>query len=68
MQLETDGLLNTNRTAGRTVTEREDVLAEIRRRLALERTAEYLRDLEALGFDAAAAAQLLGSREESNHE
>ena len=44
-QLETDGLVTTNRTAGRTVTDREEVLSEMRRHLALERTEEYLNDL-----------------------
>ncbi len=67
-QLELDGLLITNRTAGRTVTEQRDVLDSMRRQLARERTEEYLKDLEALGFDRRAAADLLAPEGEDNHE
>ena len=63
-QLETDRLVITNRTAGRTVTDREDVIAEMRRTLAIQRTEEYLKDLNALGLDRAAAAELLGAEGE----
>ena len=66
--LEADGLVITNRTAGRTVTEREDVLAEMRRTLAIQRTEEYLKDLQALGLDRTAARELLGAQGEENHE
>ncbi|MBR6114466.1 MAG: GntR family transcriptional regulator [Oscillospiraceae bacterium] len=67
-QLELDGLLITNRTAGRTVTEQRDVLDSMRRQLARERTEEYLKYLEALGFDRRAAADLLAPEGEDNHE
>ncbi|MBQ7737360.1 MAG: GntR family transcriptional regulator [Oscillospiraceae bacterium] len=60
-QLESDGLVITNRTLGRTVTDREDVLEEMRRRLATERTEEYFKDMETLGYDRAAAAELARS-------
>ena len=60
-QLESDGLVITNRTLGRTVTDREDVLEEMRRRLAAERTEEYFKDMETLGYDRAAAAELARS-------
>ena len=67
-QLEADGLVITNRTAGRTVTEREDVLADMRRTLALQRTEEYLKDLESLGLDRAAALDLLRAKGEGENE
>ena len=67
-QLEADGLVITNRTAGRTVTEQEDVLAEMRRTLAMQRTEDYLKDLEALGLDRAAALELLGAKGEKENE
>ncbi len=60
-QLESDGLVITNRTLGRTVTDREDVLEEMRHRLATERTEEYFKDMETLGYDRAAAAELARS-------
>ena len=67
-QLETDGLVITNRTAGRMVTDRQDVLAEMRRTLALQRTEEYLKDLEALGLDRTAVMELLWAKGENDHE
>ena len=65
-QLEADGLVITNRTAGRTVTDREEVLSEKRELLALERTKDYLRELKALGFSAAEAAELIRREGEEN--
>lgn len=61
-QLETDGLVITNRTLGRTVTEDGEVLETMRRALARARTREYLQEMGSLGFDAAAAAAM--TREE----
>ena len=58
-QLETDGLVTTNRTQGRTVTEDISVLEAMRRDLARAKTREYLQEMNALGFDAAAAADMV---------
>lgn len=58
-QLEADGLVITNRTLGRTVTDKSEVLEEIRRRLAVERTEEYFTDMDALGYDRGAAVELV---------
>ncbi len=57
-QLETDGLVITNRTLGRTVTDRAETLEEMRKKLALDRTEEYFSDMKELGYDRAAAAEL----------
>ena len=66
-QLETDGLVITNRTVGRTVTDREETLARMRREMALARLEEYFNDLEALGFSRAEAADMVRREgEESN--
>ena len=65
-QLETDGLVITNRTAGRTVTDREEVLSEMRRHLALERTEEYLDDLRSLGFGREEAPEMIRREGENN--
>ena len=67
-QLEADGLVITNRTAGRTVTEQRDTIEEMRRMLALQRTEEYLKDLEALGLDRDAVRELLEAKGESKNE
>ena len=56
----------TNRTTGRTVTDREEVLEDMRRQLALERTEEYLNDLRSLGFDRAEAAEMIRGEGENN--
>ncbi|MBR6208258.1 MAG: GntR family transcriptional regulator [Oscillospiraceae bacterium] len=58
-QLETDGLVTTNRTQGRTVTRDTEVLEAMRRSLARARTQEYLQEMQALGLEAAAAAELV---------
>ena len=57
-QLEGEGLIITNRTAGRTVTEDGTILQQLRRRLARERLEEYFRDLEKLGFGRTEAVRL----------
>ena len=63
-QLEDDGLVTTNRTAGRTVTEDAEVLKRIRRQLAGERIVTYLQSMALLGFSKEEAVELLESWEE----
>ena len=67
-QLETDGLVITNRTLGRTVTDKVETLEEMRQTLALERTEEYFSDMKELGYDRAAAAALARREGERNDE
>ena len=64
-QLETDELVITNRTLGRTVTDKTEVLEEMRKRMARERTEEYFGDMKALGYDRAEAAEM-AQREKEN--
>ena len=66
--LEAEGLVITNRTAGRTVTGREEVLRDLRRQMALERLEEYFQDLEALGFSRAEAADMARREGEGSNE
>lgn len=49
-QLEADGLVVTNRTAGRTVTEDGEVLAKMCRQLAREQIQTYFDGMKRLGF------------------
>ncbi|HIT24484.1 MAG TPA: GntR family transcriptional regulator [Candidatus Enterenecus avicola] len=49
-QLEADGLVVTNRTAGRTVTEDGEVLSRMCRQLAREQIQAYFDGMERLGF------------------
>ena len=57
-QLESEGLVITNRTAGRTVTEDVGVLDAMRKRLAAELTEKYFSDMKELGYSRAQAAEL----------
>ncbi len=67
-QLEADGLVITNRTSGRTVTEKEEILSEMRNRLAAERTREYYGDMRALGFSRRETAELARKEGEKDDE
>ena len=58
-QLESDNLVITNRTAGRTVTEDREILENVRRELAKRQIQTYLQQMALLGYTAAEAAQLL---------
>ena len=46
----------TSRTAGRNVTEDEETLRTVKKQLAEKRVAEYLEDMEKLGFSSGMAA------------
>ena len=63
-QLETDGLVTTNRTAGRTVTEDVGVLDAMRGRLAAERKEKYFSDMKELGYSRAQAAEFAAAETE----
>lgn len=58
-QLETDGLVLTNRTVGRSVTLDAAVIRAMRLSLAQKKVRAYLDGMAQLGFSAAEAAQLL---------
>ena len=63
-QLETEGLVTTNRTAGRTVTEDVAVLDALRKRLAGELKEKYFSDMRELGYTRAQAAEMAADKEE----
>ena len=67
-QLESDGLVITNRTTGRTVTEDDDVLESMRCALATDRTREYYNDMKALGFTRREAAEIARKEGEEHDE
>ena len=58
-QLESDNLVITNRTAGRTVTEDREILENVRRELAKRQIQTYLQQMALLGYTSQEAAQLL---------
>ena len=63
-QLESAGLVSTNRTTGRTVTEDTAVLDAIRAKLAKELIDRYFSEMEALGFPRARAAEMAAEEKE----
>ena len=66
-QLEADGLALTNRTAGRVVTDNEEVLKMERMKMAQERIREYLESMAVLGFTVEEAKELLVRREQEEN-
>ncbi len=67
-QLESDGLVVTNRTVGRLVTDDARVVEETRRRLAAGRTDEYAEGMRVLGYDRVQAADFLMKGTKENGE
>lgn len=63
-QLESMGLVNTNRTAGRTVTEDVEVLDAMREEFAKELRERYFSDMKELGFTRVQAAELIAADKE----
>ena len=59
-ELEREGLIYSQRTAGRFVTEDIDSIEQAKRRLADEKAAEFLAAMEKLGFSRAEIPALLG--------
>ena len=58
-QLEADGLVCSQRTSGRFVTEQEETIMELKKTLAKNLVRDFLTRIEALGYTAKEAAQLL---------
>lgn len=68
-ELENRGLLQAQRTAGRTVTADAEVLQQLRRKRAAALAAEFLRQMQALGLNRAETEELLRqtAEEELHH-
>ena len=68
-ELESRGLLQAQRTAGRTVTADAEVLQQLRRKRAAALAAEFLRHMQALGLNRAETEELLRqtAEEELHH-
>jgi DNA-binding transcriptional regulator YhcF (GntR family) len=62
-ELERDGLLHTQRTSGRFVTEDGNMIQEVKLELARTQIAAFLTLMAAMGYDARAAAELILARE-----
>lgn len=51
-ELESEGLVITNRTAGRTVTTDETLVAEVKEKIATEKVGTFMNEMASLGYDA----------------
>ncbi len=60
-KLEEDGLLYTNRTSGRFVTEDVNMVMEVKNKLAKEQIQEFLMKMKLLGFEQKEILDLLAS-------
>ena len=67
-ELESRGLVYTQRTAGRFVTEDAARIAALREALAREKLARFLAEMDGLGFTRGAVLALLESEEEKGNE
>lgn len=65
-QLEQDGLVTTNRTAGRTVTEDAASVDNVRRCLAEEKMEVYVTGMATIGYTELEAAEMLKNRKRGN--
>ena len=70
-QLETEGLVRTERTAGRYVTEDRALIEQLRAEAARNLTAEFLEKMRGIGYGLEQAAALLerwNEKEGTNHD
>lgn len=67
-ELENDGLVVTNRTAGRTVTTDENLLRDIRRGLAKAQVRSIITEMKQLGFSKAELIEMISSEEDETNE
>lgn len=63
-ELESEKLVITNRTAGRSVTTDEDLIKEVRNRIALESIRHFRSEMASLGFTSVEIARLLAQPDE----
>lgn len=66
--LERDGLLYTQRTSGRFVTEDNQMIGEIRKKLAQARIEDFLSGMQLIGFSREETMRLLSLQEGEKHE
>ena len=62
--LEADGFLITNRTAGRVVTTDENLIGEMKRKLAEQNVEKFIGEMEAIGYTAEDVVEMIKEKEE----
>lgn len=66
--MEREGLMYTNRTSGRYVTEDKEMIQKIREQIASDRIAEFLAGMSQLGFSEQEVYSLLEKRQEEGNK
>ena len=61
-ELEHDGFVITNRTAGRTVTTDEGLMARMKEQIAMQNIEKFIREMEAIGYDADDIVKMIQER------
>ena len=59
---EHDGFVITNRTAGRTVTTDEGLVARMKEQIAMQNIEKFIREMEAIGYDADDIVKMIQER------
>ena len=62
--LEADGFLITNRTAGRVVTTDENLIGEMKRKLAEQNVEKFIGEMAAIGYTAEDVVEMIKEKEE----
>jgi GntR family transcriptional regulator len=63
-ELEHDGFVITNRTAGRTVTTDEELVAKMKETIAMQSIEKFIHEMEAIGYDADDVIRMIKERSE----
>lgn len=61
-ELEHDGFVITNRTAGRTVTTDEGLVARMKEQIAMQNIEKFIREMEAIGYGADDIVKMIKER------
>ena len=61
-ELEHDGFVITNRTAGRTVTTDEGLVARMKEQIAMQNIEKFIREMEAIGYSADDIVKMIQER------
>ena len=67
-ELERDGLVHTQRTSGRFVTQDEGLIMKLKNELAMELISAFLEKMSAIGYSAAESAALVSAKGEEAGE
>lgn len=67
-ELERSGLIITQRTNGRNVTENMDLIAHVRQELAAQYRTDFFGEMQRLGFSQKEAAEFLGQSQERGQD